>query len=181
MKTSSKIILGLIAGITLCIILEIFKIDGVGLFLKILAFSLAGYFMIQMILNEGLKISSFEFIQRLLNLGMSICTVGILFRFLYWFGWRNELNVGLFIIGVSGIFILFKWNALKKAGETAFNLFKINYLLPMAFLLILSVIAIATPDKTFYETFSILSKTQTYEQFMAERASHMHSSNQENY
>jgi hypothetical protein len=181
MKTSSKILFALMAGVTLCIMLEIFKIDGASLFLTILAFSLAGYFMIQAFIGESLPIGSFNIFQRIVNMGMSVCTIGILFRFLYWFGWRNELNIGLFTMGLSIIIILFKWNDIKKTGEEGFRFFKNNYLLPLAFLLILSFIALALPDQTFYETFSIRSKTQTYDQFKAERASHPHSRNQENY
>jgi hypothetical protein len=161
--------LSLLGLMSVSILLKYMKIEGSDILLRLSGFSLAGFLVFQAYLGQALPVKFFPVIQRISYMGMAVSTIGVLFRFMYWNGWHLDLMVGLFTLVLSGFLLMLKWSQIKNAGAEQLKFFNMNYLAPAAFLLIMSCIALATPDKIFYETFSLKSKQQTYEQFQADR------------
>jgi len=168
MRISSKIILALVSASTLCIFLKMFKLPYINQVLEVSMLSLAFFLLGQMFLGKSLPGGiAYKILQRFACNGMFSATAGILFRFLYWAGWHLEFGVGM-VTFVFSLLLLVKWNIIKTKFPEKFDYFRYNYVLPICFLVLTSILSIILPDKVFYETFSTLSKTKSYEQFQAE-------------
>lgn len=160
MKFSPKVVLVLMLAFIAAIILKMLKIEGINIFLKVSGFAFASSLFVIGYRPGVVKNALMITFSRFSGIGMAICTVGVLFRMLFWQGGNTELYVGLITSGMGLIILLAFWNKFKEAYKDNMQELQLNFLYPMFFLFVVSLAIIATPETTFRKTFATSSENR---------------------
>ena len=113
------------------------------------------------------------------GIGMTVLTVGILFRLIFWNGWQFMMEVGGITVIACGVILLITPSKKVDLSGNPFETDKTPanfgqiFWIPFCFLAVMSAIALIPSEKTLYETFSFQSKDKTYEQFQVEKQTYM--------
>jgi len=99
-----------------------------------------------------------------MSLTLSLCFIGILFRYQWWPGWYFDylLGVPLFIV-----LTLIFFSVRNKFKESDYQKYVVkNILSPWVFVFVIGIIPLVVSYKAFYNTFNYRRQTMTYEEFV---------------